>query len=201
MHSGLRICLEGNKKFPTQMDVVTTSRRRLHGRETQAKRGCHVIYGPRHRKLKHVPQSEYTGRHSRFFAVVLISFDPPPRYYMLGCPRFHAFLLVFLLCVAFLCKLTGVWVLEPKKTTAKSVGLFRYMPSTRVVIGEVSHKMTYTRCTAHTALPDRTLCPPVPIVLMPNLQMDLDCKVSLIRRFLLRPGLIFRDGIAYWHGA
>jgi hypothetical protein len=26
---GLRICLEGNKKFPTQMDAVTTSRRRF----------------------------------------------------------------------------------------------------------------------------------------------------------------------------
>ncbi len=72
----------------------------------------------------------------------------------------------------------------PKKTTTKSVGLFQYIPSTRVVIGEVSlsHGDVHSMHSPHSPDPDRTLCfcPPVPIVLMPNLQMDLVCKVALI---------------------
>jgi hypothetical protein len=143
----------------------------------------------RHRKLKHVPQSVLSGRHQRFFAVVLTSFDPPP-------PLSHAGMATipcFSLSNSSLCSLPvqadGVRVLEPKKTTARRVGLFRYIPSTRVVIGEVSHGDVHSMHSPHSPHPDRTLCfcPPVPIVLMPNLQMDLVCKVSLIRRFLLRP--------------
>ncbi len=189
------------------MDVVMTSRR-LHGRETQVKRGCHVIRSTTQEIETRAADWMYWKKPTLIWGRLNKLRPPPPLsitswYVHDSCLSLSS--TVF--SISSLCGLPvqadggfGCWNQRRRQQKRGSFPTYSlYACGYRR--GVTRWRTLDAQHSPHSPHPDRTLCfcPPVPIVLMPNLQMDLVCKVSLIRRFLLRPGLIFRDGIANWH--
>ncbi len=131
------------------MDVVTTSRRRLHGRETQVKRGCHVIRSET--QEIETRAAEWIYWKTPTLICCRLNMLRSPLHHMLECLWFLASLFVFLLCVAFLCMLTrfgcwSQWRRQQKAWFSSDIFPLRMWSSERC------HTVTYTRCTAHTAL-------------------------------------------------